>query len=356
VKSGAPGAGGPPPAPPDDNADEAAHCLALARRTVDPALRAATASLPAPLRTIAEYHLGFANADGSPAAAQAGKAIRPALVLAAARACGGDAHTAVPAATALELIHNFTLLHDDVMDGDHTRRHRLAAWKVYGTAAAILAGDALQALALRTLCADTHPAARHATRRLADCVIELCDGQHADCASETRREVALEECLRTAEAKTGALLGAACAIGALYADADAHATEAMNLFGRQVGLAFQLADDLMGIWGDPAVTGKPAGSDLAARRKTLPVVAALASGTGAGARLAALYRTGRPLGPHELRTAAQAVDEAGGRAWANARAAEHLAAAVGHLADAVPDPADAGELLALAELATRRDH
>jgi geranylgeranyl diphosphate synthase type I len=158
-----------------------------------------------------------------------------------------------------------------------------------------------------------------------------------------------------AQAKTGALLGAACALGAQYAGAGAEAVEAMDAFGREVGLAFQLVDDLIGIWGDPAVTGKPAGSDLAARKKSLPVVAALASPGPAAAELAALYRTPGALSPQQIHAAADAVDRAGGRAWAHLQAADHMSAAIDHLTRAAPDLDAAGDLLTLVELVTRRD-
>ncbi|MEU6349515.1 family 2 encapsulin nanocompartment cargo protein polyprenyl transferase [Streptomyces sp. NPDC047072] len=335
---------------------EAGVILERARAVVDPALRSALESLPGSLRRIALYHFGWEHADGTPAAGNAGKAIRPALVLTAATALGGEpaAGAAVRAAAAVELVHNFTLLHDDVMDRDTTRRHRPTAWTVFGDADAILAGDALQALALRLLAEDPHPAAPAAAARLAACVVELCEGQHEDTAMEQRSpgEVTLEQVLLMAEAKTGALLGCACALGALYAGAGPRDVEAMDAFGREAGLAFQLIDDVIGIWGDPSRTGKPAGADLAARKKSLPVVAALVSGTSAAAELAELYTA--PYEGEDLARTALAVERAGGRDWAQAQAAERMARAMHQLSRAVPDPEAAGGLLSLAEFVTRR--
>ncbi|MBL3667047.1 polyprenyl synthetase family protein [Streptomyces sp. M2CJ-2] len=336
---------------------EAAILLERARAEVVPVLRAAIGSMPGPLRRIGLYHFGWENADGTPAAAGSGKAIRPALVLAAASALGGPAAraAAVRAAAAVELVHNFTLLHDDVMDRDTTRRHRPTAWTVFGDDDAILAGDALHALALRLLAEDPHPASRAAVARLADCVVELCAGQQADTAMEGRDpgEVTLEETLAMAEAKTGALLGCACALGALYADAAAADVAALDAFGRESGLAFQLIDDVIGIWGDPRHTGKPVGADLAARKKSLPVVAALTSGTPAASELAGLY--GAPHADEEdLEYIALTVERAGGRDWAQAQAADRMARVMQELARAVPDPEAAGGLLALAEFVTRR--
>ncbi|MEU3860886.1 family 2 encapsulin nanocompartment cargo protein polyprenyl transferase [Streptomyces sp. NPDC028722] len=365
-RPGAPGeprerTGEAPGGPPDGH--EATALLERTRALVDPELRAAVESLPGSLRRIALYHFGWQQADGTPAADNAGKAMRPALVLAAAAALGGPAAraAAVRAAVAVELVHNFTLLHDDVMDRDTSRRHRPTAWTVFGDADAILAGDALQALALRLLVEDPHPAAVPAVARLADCVVELCAGQQTDSELERRAPdaVTLDEVLVMAEAKTGALLGCACALGALYAGAGEEEVAALDGFGRQAGLAFQLIDDVIGIWGDPQRTGKPAGADLAARKKSLPVVAALTSGTPAAAELAALYAKpylAAEAEAGEIARTALAVERAGGRDWAQAEAADRMARAMQELARAVPVPEAAGGLLALAEFVTRRNN
>ncbi|MFI5674961.1 family 2 encapsulin nanocompartment cargo protein polyprenyl transferase [Streptomyces cellulosae] len=343
-----------PPEPADGH--DAGVILERARASVDPQLRSAIESLPVSMRRIALYHFGWEHADGTPAADNAGKAIRPALVLTAAAALGGPEARAeaVRAAAAVELVHNFTLLHDDVMDRDTTRRHRPTAWTVFGVPDAILAGDALQALALRLLAEDPHPASARAAARLANCVVELCAGQHADTAMEALgpRDVTLDEVLAMAEAKTGALLGCACALGALYAGAEDEDVEALDAFGREAGLAFQLIDDVIGIWGDPRSTGKPAGADLAARKKSLPVVAALASGTPEAVELASLYEA--PYAKEDLERTALLVERAGGRDWAQVQAADRMARAMQDLARAVPDPEAAGGLLSLAEFVTRR--
>ncbi|WP_420716663.1 family 2 encapsulin nanocompartment cargo protein polyprenyl transferase [Streptomyces sp. WM6368] len=335
---------------------DAAALLDRTRQAVDPQLRRTVESLPGSMRRVAMYHFGWEHEDGSPAAGGAGKAIRPALVLAAAQALrgpyAGPADEAVKAAAAVELAHNFTLLHDDIIDKDVRRRGRATAWTVFGTPDAIITGDAMMALALRLLAEDPHPAAAAASARLAACIIELCAGQQADCAFEQRPEVSLDECLAMATAKTGALLGCACALGALYAGAGPEEVDAMDAFGREAGLAFQLIDDLIGIWGDPGHTGKPAGADLIARKKSLPVVAALTSGTAAGKELAALYAG--PMTGDDVRRAADAVDRAGGRDWAQAEAADRMGRAVQQLSRAVPDLGAAGGLLALAEFVTRR--
>lgn len=335
----------------DQDAPSVAAVLGRTLAAVDPLLRTAVRSLPGGVRAVAEYHLGWRDRTGAPATARRGKAIRPALVLAAARAVGGREEDAFAAAAATELVHNFTLLHDDVIDRDPLRRHRATAWTVFGSAEAIVAGDAMAALAVR-LVADRP----EAVTRLSDCVIELCEGQYEDCSFETRTTVGLGEAVAMAEAKTGALLGAACALGGLYGGAPPQVTAALDAFGRGIGISFQLIDDLLGIWGDPEITGKPVGADLAARKKSMPVVAALVSDTGAAAELAALYAGCAPLGPAGIARATELVERAGGRDWARREAAVRAAAALDRLARAVPDPAATAELVALCELITRREH
>src|SRR5581483_445637 len=158
----------------------AREVLAWSRSMVEPGLRAAVGTLPSSMRRIAGYHFGWWNEHGHPERASGGKAIRPTLVLLSAYAVGGVPAAGVPAAVAVELVHNFSLLQDDVMDGDLMRRHRPTAWSVFGLNAAILAGDALLTLALDVLAASGHPAATEGTRMLSAAVQDLVDGQYAD--------------------------------------------------------------------------------------------------------------------------------------------------------------------------------
>ncbi|MBX9390377.1 family 2 encapsulin nanocompartment cargo protein polyprenyl transferase [Streptomonospora nanhaiensis] len=334
----------------------AAEVLARARDIVGPAVRGAVETLPPAPRAIAEYHFGWRDEAGNPAGGAGGKLFRPALVLLAADAFGGAPETAVPAAVAVELVHNFSLLHDDVMDGDTTRRHRPTAWSVFGVGGAILAGDSLLALAFDVLAAGGHPAAADTVHGLSATVQRLIDGQSRDMAFERRSDVTPAECRAMAEAKTGALLGSACELGAVYGGAGARQCADLRRFGELLGLAFQIADDLLGIWGDPAVTGKPVHSDLRNRKKSLPVVAALGSGTPHAGELAALLAGKHPLEGADLVRAAELVELAGGRDWSERETAALLEAALAHLRAAAPPGRAAAELALLARLATRRDH
>ncbi|MCU1684356.1 MAG: Geranylgeranyl pyrophosphate synthase-like protein [Amycolatopsis sp.] len=333
----------------------AREVLSWSRAAIDPALREAADRLPGSMRHITGYHYGWWDEHGARIDSDGGKAIRPALVLLAAKACGADPALAVPAAAAVELVHDFSLLHDDVMDGDLTRRHRRTAWSVFGTGPAILAGDALLTLAYDVLAASGHPNAQRAMQALSMAVLRLLEGQSADVAFEDRDEVALAECVEMARGKTGALLGAACGLGALFGGGSAEQVERFTAFGENFGLAFQHVDDLLGIWGDSAVTGKPIYSDLQNRKKSLPVVAALTSGTAAGNELGKLYQQEQSLSDVQLVRAAELIDLAGGRTWSQAQGDSLLAAALAHLAAANSGPQVTAELRALAELATHRD-
>ncbi|KIA63922.1 polyprenyl synthetase [Nocardia vulneris] len=314
-------------------------------------LREAVGTLPAPLDHMGGYHFGWWDADGSPTPQPLGKALRPALTVCTAIACGSTAHAALAAAAAVELVHNFTLLHDDVMDGDEVRRGRPAVWKVWGNADAILLGDALHALAARVLVAGLPGAtATAALAALEMAIIEMCRGQHEDCRLGAGGRAGLDEYTRMVMGKTGALMGCACVLGALCAQADRTTVAAMETFGRELGMAFQFVDDLIGIWGDPAVTGKPA-SDLARHSMSLPVVSALGSGTAAAAELARMYRPSPATAAMDTARAAALVESAGGRRWTQRLAERRMRAAIAALAD----PAAAADLMALAHLVSHRD-
>ncbi|SOD61393.1 geranylgeranyl diphosphate synthase, type I [Streptomyces zhaozhouensis] len=348
-----------------DERDTARGALREARVLLDPELRAWVGRLPPPVARVASYHFGWTDSAGRPDTAPAGKALRPTLVFAAAEAVGGRAQDALAPAVAVELTHNFSLLHDDILDGDTTRRHRATAWAVFGSSSALLAGDALLNQAVRVLTEADAPAhALTGVRWLTEATTQLIEGEQSDLHFEERSQVSLGECLLMTERKTAALLACACALGGLWGGGEERAVDALRRFGHHLGMAFQLTDDLLGIWGDPEVTGKPAGADLASRKKSLPVVAALDSGTPAARRLAELYTDEEPVDGEEpgdgaeggptVEALAALVEEAGGRAWAERAAAEQLALAEEALAPLPTTGEPVERLLSLAEMACRR--
>jgi geranylgeranyl diphosphate synthase, type I len=328
--------------------------VALARDLVGPAMEAAIARLTPAVRSVAAYHFGFADAAGNPIRSGSGKALRPALALLSARAAGAPPERGVTAAVAVELVHNWSLLHDDIMDNDTERRHRPTAWTVFGVGPAILAGDALLALAQDLLLEDDTLKGAWASRCLSAAVLRLIDGQGEDLAFEKRDDVTLAECLDMAGNKTAALMACACSIGAVHLGAPPTLAMALAGFGAHVGLAFQLTDDLLGIWGAPEITGKPVRADLRARKKSLPVVAALNSGQPQAAELRALLTSVEPLTEGDLVRAADLIVAAGGKDWAEAEADAQLDKANQSLAsiDLAADVRD--ELTAIAEFITAR--
>jgi geranylgeranyl diphosphate synthase type I len=260
----------------------------------------------------------------------------------------------VAAAAAVEFVHNFSLLHDDIMDGDTERRHRPTAWTVFGVGSAILAGDALLCLAQDILLNDQAPQGVWAARCLSAAVARLIAGQGADLAFERRDDVKLEECLQMAGDKTAALMACACSIGAIGVGAPAEMAMGLAGFGAHAGLAFQLTDDLLGIWGAPEVTGKPVRADLRARKKSLPVVAALTSGKEQAQTLAELLSSPAELGEDDLLRAADLVEAAGGREWAESEADAQLAAASKCLAETEMPEDVRSEFAAIASFITVR--
>jgi geranylgeranyl diphosphate synthase, type I len=313
--------------------------LARSRRACAAAMEAAVGRLSPEIRRCVTYHMGWTEADGSPSRAAGGKGIRPALAVLSAEAAWAAAEVGVPGGVAIELVHNYSLIHDDIIDGDAERHHRPTVWSVYGVGAAIIAGDALENLAHQVLLDCGPGVGAAASAALAEATAEMIAGQADDIAFEKRRNVGVDECTAMSAAKTGALLGAASSLGAILAGAPPATVGALRDFGRHLGLAFQAVDDLLGIWGDPARTGKPAGNDLRQRKKSLPVVAALAAGGEEADELRALLLgdpdvemdTLGPLDAQEVTRAAFLVDSCGGREWTRVRAKAHLDAALGAL-------------------------
>ena len=244
---------------------------------------------------MAAYHMGWVDPDGQARCAPAGKLVRPSLCLWACEAAGGDVASALPAAAALEWVHNFTLIHDDIQDGDRERHHRPTVWSIWGVAQGINAGDALHAMAFAGLLAPgPHPARRlRAARALARAVLEVIEGQCLDLALEGRPHCPPASYLRMARAKTGALLGASLELGAIMGGARPATVRRLREAGRLLGLSFQVRDDWLGIWGEPALTGKSRDGDLDRRKVTYPVVVGYAAMSPAERRrFRALFRSG----------------------------------------------------------------
>ena len=338
-----PGGSGPEGAvPPDaasavgvssDAALTAPRILARCRDLVRPSLVTAIGRLHPWPGEMAAFSLGWCEVGGEPADGSfEGKGVRQALAVLCAEAAEAPGESAVAGAVAVELIHTFSLLHDDIMDGDGTRRQRETVWKAYGTGPAVLTGDALFALAVQTLAETPGPHTAAAVARLSETLSGLVRGQAEDLLFAARpwtghQAVRTDEYRAMAELKTGTLLGCAAALGGLLGGAPAGTVAALDRAGRHLGVAFQAVDDLLGIWGDPAVTGKPVHSDLRQQKKTFPVLAALAGGGPHARELATLLNSPLILDDAGAVHAAALVEACGGRTATLAEAGHHLDAA-----------------------------
>jgi geranylgeranyl diphosphate synthase type I len=312
------------------------------RELLGPAMRSAVERLDDHTRLVASYHLGWCDEDGVPVTGPAGKSVRPTIVMLVADVLGGTAEDAIPGAVAIELVHNFSLLHDDLIDRDDRRRHRRTVWAIWGDATAVLAGDALLSLAHEVIGEVGHPAAERAQCVLAVATRALIRGQVLDVAFERRPEVSLAECFDMAAGKTGSLMGASAELGAVLAGAPPDAVDAFGHYGTELGVAFQLLDDLLGIWGDPARTGKPVFSDLRSRKKTLPVAWSLEHGGAAARELRSWLDDPTASSEADLAAAAALIERAGGRAWALSEARDRVRRARASL-DLVAELAAAGQ-------------
>ena len=232
---------------------------------------------PKPLYDIMRYHLGWLGKDLKPADQYVGKRFRPTMCLLTYNALSGVYDKALAPAAALELIHNFSLIHDDIEDMDTERRHKPTVWKLWGVPHAINAGDGMHVMAnLAALRLDeqnvTHSKIVDVMKILNQTVMELCEGQYLDMSFEGRTDVTTDMYLDMISRKTAALIEASTYIGAILATNDEGLSESFKNFGRKIGIAFQIVDDIIGIWQKTEDTGKPKASDIKNKKKNLPVL------------------------------------------------------------------------------------
>jgi geranylgeranyl diphosphate synthase, type I len=291
-----------------------------------------------PLYNMIAYHFGRLNENFTPRTARAGKSIRPALCFLSCESVRERACLAVPGALAVELLHNFSLVHDDIQDGSELRRHRAAVWRVWGVPQAINVGDGLFALAHLALATGKMEDDARSQVELAfsRTCLELCEGQFLDLSFRRDRRPTLEDYRLMATKKTASLFGCATEIGAILGAADAETVRTLRRFGRLIGEAFQVCDDILGVWGDEQRTGKPA-DDIRDRQLGLPIVLALAQADGTDLeRLTTLYAGTAPLSDSEVHWVTELFDRTDIRRQAAARAEELFSAAEKLLTSGLP--------------------
>ena len=264
------------------------------RNAVRVELKRIVDTCPSPLSNMLRYHMGWQDEHGHSCNKESGKFIRSTLCLLSCQAVGGDASQVMPAAVAVELTHNFSLIHDDIEDASYERHHRPTVWRLWGEAQAINAGDVMFTLAYLALLKLKEK--KMADEKIISSIkmlslgcLELCEGQYLDVEYENRLDVTIEDYLDMVAKKTGALLAVSTSLGAYLGSEDGKLADYFHVFGRELGIAYQICDDILGVWGREESIGKSA-SDVSQRKKTLPVVYGLQSSDGeARKRLEKLY-------------------------------------------------------------------
>ena len=322
---------------------------------VEPELVNSVKKLSNELLPVIEYHFGWKTIKGIEAPEDTGKRLRPSLAVLSAEAVGRDIEVAIPGAVAVELIHNFSLIHDDIIDGDKERRHRPSAWTAFSIEDALIAGDALHTLAFQVLLEENTPERVQAARRLVDATTTMISGQAADMTFDDLPTVSFEECLKMEAAKTGALLGYSSSVGAILSGADENTCNALEVFGYELGLAYQAVDDVLGIWGDPKITGKPAGNDLREKKKSMPVSIVLSANNSDSEKLLEIFSTTEDLAEEQIVKASALIENAGGREATLEEADEHLKRAIEFLNNADIRKETFCELEEIAHFVVNRD-
>jgi geranylgeranyl diphosphate synthase type I len=305
------------------------------RDTVRIELKKVIDSYPSVLCNMLRYHMGWQDEHGHPCSRESGKFIRSTLCLLSCQAAGGDTSQVMPAAAAVELIHNFSLIHDDIEDASYERHHQPTVWKLWGQSQAINAGDAMFTLAYLALLKLKEQGVGDAkiagsTKMLSLACLELCEGQYLDMEYESRLDTTIEDYLDMAAKKTAALLAVSTSLGAYLAGEDTKVVDSFHLFGKELGIAYQICDDILGIWGMEESTGKSV-SDISQRKKTLPVVYGLQNSEGeARKRLEKLYSQ-KSIEGEDINEVIKILDQLSARGFAENLAEQYYYQALAQL-------------------------
>jgi len=305
------------------------------RNTVRAELQEVIDSCPPALLNMLRYHMGWQDEHGQPCSRESGKFIRSTLCLLSCQAVGGDTSQVMPAAAAVELIHNFSLIHDDIEDASCERHHRPTVWKLWGQSQAINAGDAMFTLAYLALLrlkergiADEKVAS--STKMLSLACLGLCEGQYLDIEYENRLDITIADYLDMVAKKTAALLAVSTSLGAYLGSEDSKLVDFFHLFGKELGISYQIHDDILGIWGSRENTGKSI-SDISQRKKTLPIVYGVQNSVGEERkRLEKLYSE-KSIEGEDIMEVMKILDHLGARDYAENLAEQYYYKALAQL-------------------------
>ncbi len=299
------------------------------RDEVGLALRAGLSGDDSPIRLMLSYAMGWVDVEGNPTLATEGKALRPTLCLLASEAVGGTTGDAMPAAVALELVHNFSLIHDEIQDRDDVRRHRPTLWKVWGERKALVAGNVMRIIADMALWGHRdRETALAVAGPVTQATLEMIEGQYMDLHFEGRMDITMDDYLAMISRKTGALIRCSLVAGAAAGSGDPAVIGAFEESGKAFGMVFQVRDDYLGVWGVEAATGKPVGADVRRKKNAFPFVYAMSKADGRD-RDALLEIYGQAeVGDGDVASAVEIMERLGARESAQELAAHHSDRAV----------------------------
>jgi geranylgeranyl diphosphate synthase type I len=312
-----------------------------------------------PLYRMMGYHMGWLDEYGEAAEGESGKRIRPTLSLLACEALGGDVKVALPAAAAVELVHNFSLIHDDIQDGNSERHNRPTVWWVWGPAQAINAGDGMHALARLALLRQTGEGMSpertlKAVGLLDQACLRLCEGQYLDLTYQERVDISQDAYFKMVEGKTAALISCAAELGAVMSSVEEPVERAIAQFGAKLGTAFQIRDDILDLWGQQD-TGKPLAGDILNKKKSLPIVYAIENASGAERRTLGDVYFKRVMEPEDIDKIIEVLETLGAREFCQAKADALCDEAVQSLKDAGLTSQQTEGLEAVARFIVTRD-
>jgi geranylgeranyl diphosphate synthase type I len=332
----------------------------LYRNNVQAELKEIINKSPPYLRNILRYHMGWQDEAGSPCQEKSGKFIRSTLCLLSHQSIGGDPAQILPAAATLELIHNFSLIHDDIQDASYERHGQPTVWKLWGQSQAINAGDVMFALANLALLrlkqngiADEE--IMYSFRLLSETCLEICEGQYLDIEYENRLDITIEDYLSMIRKKTAALMATSASLGA-YLGKGGEKVTYFYQFGEELGMAYQICDDILGIWGTQENTGKSVREDIQQRKKTLPVVYGLKNSNGHDkVRLERLYSQKRIQG-EDVSTVVTILVRSGAKDYARDLAKQYYRQALEYLEASNLDKTSQTPLREMAHLLVERSY
>lgn len=328
---------------------------------VNNSLKSALHGKESSVYTTLRYSMGWTDSKGKAIVASTGKALRPILCLFACETVGGSANTAMPAAVALEFIHNFSLIHDDIQDKDEMRRGRPSLWVVWSEPKAIIAGNVLRVVA--DMCLEqlvrnnvTVDHALAASQILTEAYLQMIEGQYLDILFERRLDIGLDDYLEMIGRKTGALIRCALEMGATLGNSNSNVQSAFREFGRCLGFVFQIRDDVLGVWGKPDKTGKPVGADIKRKKNSFPIVHAMNYAKGADARLLKQTYGKESLDENDVSRILEVMDRLGTQEYAQSLAKAHCEKALDAIQGVELSPQARIEIEDLAKFLLTRDH